>query len=264
MPAAADAANVTVANGTITFNAAPGETNTAVVVKQQTTPVATVYFVGDQNPAVTVTASPTQGCLPTPPALGLPEGYLCTVTLITPITSIVENLGDGNDTGVIRTDASGPSGTINGGTGDDTLVGGHENDTFNGGTGADLAAYVGITAAGITRTAPVTATLPPGASPSTGNGQAGENDSIATDVEGLIGGNGNDTLRGNDAANQILGAAPIGTGNGVVDTPAGNDTIVGIGGDDTIVAGDRGLILGNEGNDTLVGGRSTAAGEKTV
>ena len=80
------------AGGAITYNAGAGETNTAVIVKQQTTPVATVYFVGDQNPNVTVTASAAQGCLPTPPALGLPKGYLCTVTAVTPVTSLVENL----------------------------------------------------------------------------------------------------------------------------------------------------------------------------
>ena len=61
LPAAANAANVTVSGGTLTYNAAAGETNTAVIVKQQTTAVATVYFVGDQNPAVTVTASRRAG-----------------------------------------------------------------------------------------------------------------------------------------------------------------------------------------------------------
>ena len=61
-------------------------------------------------------------------------------------------------------------------------------------------AYVGIAAASITRTVPVTAALPAGATPSTGNGQAGENDAIAADVEGLTGGNGNDTLTGNAGA----------------------------------------------------------------
>ena len=164
VPVAAQAANVTVANGTITYNAGAGETNTAVVVKQQTTAVATIYFVGDQNPGVDVTATPTgaPGCVPTLAAAGLPEGWLCTVLNVTPITSIVENLGDGNDTGVIRTDASGPSGTINGGTDNDTLVGGRENDTFRGNGGTDNVAYVGIAAAGITRNVPVTAALPIG------------------------------------------------------------------------------------------------------
>ena len=260
VPVAAQAATVTVANKTITFNAGSGETNTAVIVKQQTTPVATVYFVGDQNPNVTVTASATQGCLPTPPALGLPKGYLCTVSILTPVTSLVENLGDGNDTGVINAGAGGPAGTINGGTGDDTLVGGQENDTFNGGDGTDSVAYVGISAASITRTAPVTAALPTGASPSTGNGQAGENDSIAADVEGLTGGNGNDTLTGNDGPNTIAGSAPPGTPN-VNPQPPGTesrDTINGGGGNDTLVAGDSGTVNGGDGNDTIIGGRSFA------
>ncbi len=260
LPALAQAANVTVANGTITFDAGAGETNTAVIVKQSSTPAATVYFVGDQNPNVTVTASPTQGCLPTPPALGLPKGYLCTVPALTPVNSLVENLGDGNDTGVISAGAGGPDGTINGGTGDDTMVGGQENDTFNGGAGTDSVAYVGISAASITRTAPVTATLPNGTSPSTGNGQAGENDTIGTDVEGLVGGNGDDTLTGNDGPNQIVGAAPPGTPN-VDPQPAGTestDTINGGGGDDTLVAGDSGTVNGGDGNDTIVGGRSFA------
>ncbi len=258
VPAAAQAASVTVANKTITFNAGAGETNTAVIVKQQTTPVATIYFVGDENTSVTVTASAAQGCLPTEAALGLPKGYLCTVPNLTPVTSLVENLGDGNDTGVISAGAGGPAGTINGGPGDDTLVGGQENDTFNGGDGTDSVAYVGISAAGIKRTTSVTAALPLGATPSTGNGQAGENDSIAPDVEGLTGGNGNDTLTGNDGPNTIAGSAPPGTPN-VDPQPAGTesqDTINGGGGNDTLVAGDSGTVNGGDGNDTIIGGRS--------
>jgi Ca2+-binding RTX toxin-like protein len=261
VPAAAQAASVTVSNGTITFNAGAGETNTAVIVKQTTTAVATVYFVGDQNPAVTVTASALQGCVPTPAALGLPKGFLCTVSLLTPITSVVENLGDGNDTGVIRTASSGPPGLINGGTGNDTLVGGTENDTFRGGADTDQVAYVGISAAGISRTAAVHATLPALGGPSSfGNGQTGENDAIASDVEGLIGGNGNDTLTGNNGPNTIAGSAPPGTPD-VNPQPAGTqsvDTINGAGGNDQLVAGDSGTVNGGDGNDTLVGGRSFA------
>jgi Ca2+-binding RTX toxin-like protein len=260
VPAMAHAANVTVAGGTLTYNAGAGETNTAVIVKQTTTAIATVYFVGDQNPAVTVTASAAQGCVPTAPALGLPAGYLCTVPAVTPVTSLVENLGDRNDTGVIGSAASGPRGTINGGTGDDTLVGGRQNDTFTGGSGTDSVAYVGIADATITRTAPVTAALPTGASPSTGNGQSGENDSIATDIEGLTGGNGNDTLTGNGGPNTIAGSAPPGTPS-VDPQPAGTesrDTVSGGGGDDTLLAGDSGTVNGQDGNDTIVGGRSFA------
>jgi Ca2+-binding RTX toxin-like protein len=260
LPMAAHAANVTVAGGAITFNAGAGETNTAVIVKQQTTPVATVYFVGDQNPNVTVTASAAQGCVATPPVGGLPKGYLCTVSLLTPITSLVENLADGNDTGVISA-VGGPAGTIDGGTGDDTLVGAQENDTFRGGAGtADSVAYVGIAAASITRTSAVVARLATGASPSTGNGQAGENDSIAADVEGLTGGNGDDILFGNAGPNTIAGSAPPGTPD-VDPQPQGTesqDFISGAGGDDTLVAGDSGTVNGGDGNDSVVGGRSSA------
>ena len=216
--------------------------------------------MGDQNPNVTVTASAAQGCLPTPPGLGLPKGYLCTVTALTPITSVVENLGDRNDTGVVNMAATGPRSTIIGGPDDDTLVGGRENDIFRGSGGNDSVAYVGIAAASITRTVPVHATLPPGALASTGNGQTGENDAIAADVEGLTGGNGNDTLTGNGGANTIAGSAPPGTPD-VDPQPAGTesrDTINGAGGDDTLLAGDSGTVNGGDGNDTVVGGRSFA------
>ena len=253
-------ATVTVADGTITYNAGAGETNSALIVKQETTPVSTIYFVGDRNPDVTVTASAAQGCLPTPAAGGLPPGYLCTVPNATPITSLVENLADGNDIGVISAGTAGPPGTINGGPGDDTLVGGTENDTFNGGADTDSVAYVGISAANISRTANVTAALPTGASPTTGNGQAGENDTIAADIEGLTGGNGDDNLTGNAGPNTIAGSAPAGTPD-VDPQPPGTeslDVINGLGGDDTLVAGDTGTVNGGDGADTVVGGRSFA------
>lgn len=260
VPAAAQAASVTVAGGTLTFSAGAGETNTAIIVKQTSTPLATVYFVGDQNPDVNVTASAAQGCLPTAPALGLPRGFLCTATAVIPVNSLVEVLGDGNDTGVISAGAGGPAGTIVGGADDDTLVGGQQDDVFRGSGGSDSVAYVGIAAASITRTAPVAAALPTGTTASTGNGQAGEDDAIAADVEGLTGGNGDDTLTGNAGANTIAGSAPPGTPD--VDPQPANtesrDTIDGAGGNDTLVAGDSGTVNGGDGDDTVVGGRSFA------
>ena len=110
VPVGAQAANVTVSGGAITYNAGAGETNTAVIAKQQTTAVATIYFVGDQNPDVTVTASAAQGCLPTPPASACPRGTSAPSPLVTPVNSLVENLGDGNDTGVINSGSRRPAG----------------------------------------------------------------------------------------------------------------------------------------------------------
>ncbi len=71
VPAAAQAATITVKGTTLTFDAAPGETNTAVIVKQQ----MDTYFVGDRNAGVTRSSDPmtTLACQPTPPAGACPR-----------------------------------------------------------------------------------------------------------------------------------------------------------------------------------------------
>jgi Ca2+-binding RTX toxin-like protein len=63
-----------------------------------------------------------------------------------------------------------------------------------------------------------------------GSNAGGEGDRIATDVENLIGGSGDDTIVGNLGDNQLEGGG-------------GNDTIFGVGGDD--------VLDGNAGNDVL-------------
>jgi Ca2+-binding RTX toxin-like protein len=255
-PVAAEAATVSVSGGELKFEAGPGEANTGVIAQQ--TP--TTFYVGDQNPAVTVTTSSPLACLDTtvPPTslLGLPPGFLCTVAGATTLTM---NLGDGNDTGVVN--STGVAGALNGGAGADQLVGGKENDAFHGDADSDTVAYAGINQTGLTldRTTGVTATLPArGAGSTTNNGQGGENDTIHGDVEGLVGGNGNDTLTGSSDPDTIAGAVPAGTPL-VVNSPAGVDTINGGGGADTLLAGDSGSVSGGPGADQIVGGRSTSA-----
>lgn len=69
-------------------------------------------------------------------------------------------------------------------------------------------------------------------------------------IENAIGGNGNDTIDGNDAANTILG----GSGNDVILGGGGSDTIDGGDDDDEIYGGSEGdLLFGGNGADTLVG-----------
>ena len=54
------------------------------------------------------------------------------------------NLGDGNDTGVVTDTRRRARRAINGGAGDDQLVGGMENDTFvGGGRRNDTVVYAG-------------------------------------------------------------------------------------------------------------------------
>jgi Ca2+-binding RTX toxin-like protein len=170
-------------------------------------------------------------------------------------TDTIMGLG-GND--VLRGGFDEAADALDGGDGADTYVAeGFRNffvnpnaslpdgaDTFTGGAGIDKADYSARSAAAV-----VTVTLDGSAN----DGQAGENDDIKADVENVTGGNGNDSLTGNDAANRLHGGP--GTGD---------DTLDGAGGDDRIIGGDGayagfGLTPG-DGVDTLRGG----SGQDTI
>jgi Ca2+-binding RTX toxin-like protein len=122
------------------------------------------------------------------------------------------------------------SGILNGGAGDDFLDGGLGSDTIIGGSGLDAVTYQN-------RSAPVSVDLAiPG-----GDGQAGENDNVSSDVEEALGGSGNDTLTGDGSANILMGGP-------------GNDTLSGRGGDDQEFGGaGNDKLAGDEGNDSLAG-----------
>jgi Ca2+-binding RTX toxin-like protein len=133
---------------------------------------------------------------------------------------------------------------LNGGAGDvDELIGGPGADTLNGGPGAfDLAGYEDHTTA-------VTADLD-GANGD--DGAAGEKDTIATDVEGILGGTRNDVLTGNNADNLIAGLG-------------GDDRISGLGGDD-LLFGEQpdGDARTTTGADTVDGGGNGVFGDLCV
>jgi Ca2+-binding RTX toxin-like protein len=143
--------------------------------------------------------------------------------------------GDGDDT------LSGGRGDdlLVGGPGDDSLAGSDGKDTLDGGTGADLfngGAQID-TATYAARLNNLSLTIDGTAN----DGESGENDNLLGDIENLIAGSGNDTLRGNAKDNYLEG------GNG-------KDTIFGGSGNDTLVGGRQAdQLFGEGGNDTLAG-----------
>ena len=153
------------------------------------------------------------------------------------VSLIVISTGDQNDRITqnvpIATRLVGGNGndTLTGGPADDVLIGEAGADTLSGRDGRDMADYSA-------RTNPVTVSLDGTAN----DGEAGENDNVASDVEILAGGSGADQLAGNDGDNALLGNA----GNDILGGGAGNDQLDGGAGDDT--------LAGGAGADTLAGG----------
>ncbi|SDT75208.1 calcium-binding protein [Actinoplanes derwentensis] len=121
---------------------------------------------------------------------------------------------------------------IHGGAGNDRFLAGRYvyADRYYGGAGIDTVDYG-------QRKKAVTAD----ADGKADDGQAGEKDTIATDIENLYGGSGNDKLTGTKGANVLQG----GPGNDKLYGLAGNDTLYGEGGNDS--------LIGGAGNDRLVG-----------
>lgn len=213
--------------------------------------------------------------------------------------SIVVNAGGGTDgvrgSGGTRVGGAGPTtlpmtidggsggDTLNGGSGADTLRGGSGNDTesggagddtfvegdasingtdkLTGGAGTDLVTYYGRSG-GVALYADGVAL----------SGQAGENDTIATDVENLTGTAYPDTIVGNGLANVIRGYGGAdklsglangdfiygGDGSDTINGGYGADTLFGGSGNDTINGGwSADTLYGNGGADTITGGPGT-------
>ena len=134
--------------------------------------------------------------------------------------------------------------SANGGPGSDDFEAGSVvdgPDNFIGGTGFDSVSYRG-------RLSPIVASLDGVGD----DGELGEGDSIGTDVEEVDGGNGADTISGNEADNDLSG-------------DEGNDTISGGGGDDRVNgSGGTDAVSGGPGNDRVEGdaGADSISGEQ--
>jgi Ca2+-binding RTX toxin-like protein len=144
--------------------------------------------------------------------------------------------GSGND----RLYGGAGADSLNGDGGNDLLDGGSDGDTIAGGSGTDNADYS-------FRSAAVSLSLDGQAN----DGESGESDNIAPDVENLAGGAGDDTLAGN-ASNNVLAAGP---GDDLLDGGDGNDNLQGSVGNDRLRGGGGGDTLdGGAGDDRLDGG----------
>lgn len=130
---------------------------------------------------------------------------------------------------------------LEGGGGDDVLRQGataNAGDVLHGGDGTDTVSYE-------LRTTPVFVRID---EPShDGDYFSGENDDVGADVENLIGGRGDDWLRGSAAANRVDG----GPGNDAISGDTGADRLAGGKGNDQFDGGAA------EGADEIVGGLGT-------
>lgn len=120
------------------------------------------------------------------------------------------------------------------GGGDDLLAGGPDTDAYAGGPGFDTVSYAHAVIG-------FTASLPrPPEEGASAPGQGGEGEGLPQDVEGIIGGSGPDSLRGNRAANRLEGGP-------------GNDTLTGESGADLLAGGaDGDSIFANDGIEDLI------------
>jgi Ca2+-binding RTX toxin-like protein len=174
--------------------------------------------------------------------------------VVTDVENVLTGDGDDNITGSTQDnvlDGGAGGDTINGGDGNDTLVGGDDDDTLNGGNGNDtfdegsasngadtMNGGAGVDTISYTaRTNDVTVVMDNTAA----SGEALETDTVNTDVENCIGGDGDDDITGNASDNQLEGGA----GTDTIDGGAGEDVIDGGAGSDVIDcgAGDADILL---------------------
>jgi Ca2+-binding RTX toxin-like protein len=276
-PAVADAATLTNAGGTLTFQG-NGDTVNRIAFQQEPAPSNTVRVIrniafafGDDNDPITATGCTDDG-----------TGYLFVCPDVAALVVDTAGLDDTVDAVAFRGVM-----TINGGAGDDSLsgFGGLAASTLNGGEGDDLLqlvvfdhAAVGVAhvvsgGSGVDSASfvvglsdfgptPASAALDVSVSPDgvANDGVAGQGANVAADIEDVAASSsftdsgtglvtfGKVTVSGSAAANSVRG----GGGNDTLDGLAGNDSLYARGGDDTVNARDgyADRVSCGDGNDT--------------
>ena len=131
---------------------------------------------------------------------------------------------------------------IEGEAGDDSLFGGSGNDRIEGGSGHDS---MGGGSGGDT--------LIGNTGRDSMNGSAGKDRLIGSGgADHIEGGNGRDNISGNGGNDTVM----AGLGNDVVTGGRGDDELYGQEGNDNVIgAGDNDMVVGGEGNDSVAGGQ---------
>lgn len=218
LPAAAQAGTVTGAAGVSnTYQGTDeGETVVLSIAGGQTVFAAAGVTLGGPGPC-TPGPSDEVDCATAPATIvnGLGADDRIDGSMLTAATSLRADGGVGGD---YLLDGAGND-ILSGGPGGDVWIAGGGTDVFTGGDGDDTVDYSGRGGAVLIRLngTPV-------------SGEAGENDTVGADVEGALGGAGNDTIVGNDLGDRLYGSG-------------GNDTITGGAGEDR--------VEGNEGDDAI-------------
>jgi Ca2+-binding RTX toxin-like protein len=237
VPATAQGATVALTVGTLSYDAGALEGNEVTFAISGPN-----YLVSDTGVTAIADGDGPGGCTVTGNEATCPAAG---------VTSVDVTLLDLVDSATVegatadRLDGGTGSDTLTGGAGADALIGGDGNDVlngegdndflrggsgadgYNGGTGVDTASYSDSTEDESIDIGGV------GDDGSADDGPAGARDTVATDVENLRAGAGDDRLNGNAQDNLLDGAA-------------GNDRLVGADAED--------VLFGGDGNDMLLGG----------
>jgi len=233
----AQAGSLSFADGVVTYAAGASEGNRVVVALEEQ-PVRGVR-VADVGAPVTAGA----GCT----SVGPNEGFCATPDLP---DDIVVTLDDQND--YVNTSAVNALPIrLEGGEGNDDLNSGQNQFAVqDGGPGADMFSGEGATVDYSSRTNPVTVSISDNVA---NDGETGENDLVTSDVQGILGGHGADTVTLNQEFDTFVSGGP------------GNDELVDNGGEFNELSGGPGddflqtytvdsTLRGGDGDDTLIGG----------